>query len=478
MHSRAALLERLQFSLVQGVLIFLAVISAVALRHSVFASAGNVNAVSGDAYLAPAIWSAAVFMVLLWPARTRWRRQALREELVGVSRVVAIGTAVILAITFFYRGASYSRASALLFLPMAVIALMVASRLHAWLLGALGRNENATRRVVIVGSGDPGRYIGRELSSNPTYYRLVGFLADESTAEAGNEIGGVPVLGSTKDLSAVVTEFDVDEVILAMGSAPDDEVLDVIGECMRLRVEWKLVPPLLGLLFDRVDIDQVAGLPMVGRKGSRLVGHNWFVKRTVDVVISTVALVILAPLVGLVAIGIKATSRGPVIYRQIRVGSRGRRFTFFKFRTMSVDALSESHREYADAWILGKVQGDDNGGVYKLAQDERITRIGRLLRATSLDEIPQLWNVLRGDMSLVGPRPPLPYEVERYTEWHKRRLEVPPGITGLWQVSGRNTLSFEEMVRLDIDYIEQWRPSLDAAILLRTVPAVLFNRGH
>jgi exopolysaccharide biosynthesis polyprenyl glycosylphosphotransferase len=480
MHSRAVLLERFQFVLLHGVLVFLAVIAAVAARHSIFASTGEVGAsIAGEAYLAPATVTAGVFMLLLWPSSASRHRPSLREELVSAARVVAIGTGIILAIDFFYRGSTYSRASAVLFLPLAVSAIMVASRLHIWMLGAIGRNENAIRRVVIVGLGDAGRFVGRELRSNPTFYRLVGFLRDASSTDAGREIDGVPVLGATEDLSAVVAELAVDEVILAMTAEPNDEVLDVIGECMRLRVEWKLVPPLLGLLFDRVDIDLVAGLPMVGRRGSRLVGHNWFMKRALDVAVTSVTLIVMAPLAVLAAIGIKATSRGPIIYRQTRVGLRGRPFTLYKFRTMSIDALSERHREYVDGWILGRADGNgDDGGVYKLVQDERITRIGRLLRATSLDELPQLWNVLRGDMSLVGPRPPIPYEVERYTEWHKRRLEVPPGITGLWQVSGRNKLSFEEMVHLDIDYIEKWRLSLDVSILLRTVPTVLFDRGH
>jgi lipopolysaccharide/colanic/teichoic acid biosynthesis glycosyltransferase len=202
------------------------------------------------------------------------------------------------------------------------------------------------------------------------------------------------------------------------------------------------------------------------------------VKRAMDIAGSALMLVLCAPLLLIVAAMVKATSKGPVLFRQYRVGQYGRRFTFLKFRSMRVDNDSSVHREYVTKLIAGeanRIQASTNGtGVYKLANDNRITRIGMFLRKTSLDELPQFINVLKGDMSLVGPRPPIPYELAAYQTWHRRRvLEVKPGITGLWQVTGRSQVKFDDMVRLDLRYATSWSPWLDLKILLRTPGAVI-----
>jgi lipopolysaccharide/colanic/teichoic acid biosynthesis glycosyltransferase len=202
------------------------------------------------------------------------------------------------------------------------------------------------------------------------------------------------------------------------------------------------------------------------------------IKRTMDITCSALVLVLCAPLLLFIAAMVKATSKGPVLFRQHRVGQYGRRFTFLKFRSMRVDNDPSVHREYVTKLIAGeaeRVQASTNGkGVYKLANDKRITRIGMFLRKTSLDELPQFLNVLRGDMSLVGPRPPIPYELAAYQTWHRRRvLEVKPGITGLWQVTGRSRVKFDDMVRLDLRYATSWSPWLDLKILLRTPGAVI-----
>lgn len=204
------------------------------------------------------------------------------------------------------------------------------------------------------------------------------------------------------------------------------------------------------------------------------------VKRTIDIAGSLAALIFLSPLFIGIAAAIKLGSRGPIMFKQERVGQFGKRFTFLKFRSMYVNNDSKIHQEYVKRLIAGKgnlKQSDGNGGVYKLKNDPRITPIGKFLRETSLDEIPQFINVLRGDMSLVGPRPPIPYEIEVYDIWHRRRfLEVQPGITGLWQIMGRSKLKFEEMVRLDLRYAKHWSLAMDLRILLRTPFVVLFGK--
>ena len=212
--------------------------------------------------------------------------------------------------------------------------------------------------------------------------------------------------------------------------------------------------------------------------------YPW-VKRLLDIILAGTALVLLAPVFALVAVAIKLDSPGPVIFRQQRV--RGDQpldaehpeehtFTFYKFRSMVHNADPSVHQKYVQAAIRGELKRESNG-LYKLNGDKRITRVGRFLRRTSLDELPQLWNVLRGDMSLVGPRPAMPYEVGLYKPWHRARLSVTPGLTGLWQVAGRNRLSFDEMVEVDLVYVRRRSLRLDLAIILRTIPAVLAGTG-
>jgi lipopolysaccharide/colanic/teichoic acid biosynthesis glycosyltransferase len=215
-------------------------------------------------------------------------------------------------------------------------------------------------------------------------------------------------------------------------------------------------------------------------------------KRGFDLAVAAFALILLSPIVLAVAVAVRVTSRGPVLFRQTRVGLDGRNFTMLKFRSMRTGSSPEIHSEYARHWIYGRTGSTANGNgsgddpaptdtssdVHKMTNDPRITAVGKVLRATSLDELPQFWNVVRGEMSIVGPRPALPYEVDRYTEWHKRRLAVPPGITGAWQVSGRSDLSFKEMVELDVDYIARWSVESDIKIVLKTVPAVFKFGGR
>ncbi len=213
---------------------------------------------------------------------------------------------------------------------------------------------------------------------------------------------------------------------------------------------------------------------------SGLSPRDFALKRALDLTLGSLALALALPLMLLVAVGIRVFDGPPVLLRQMRVGRRGEQFELLKFRSMRASASDHVHRAYVRQWIGSNSAAASAGGaeVYKLRNDPRVTPIGGWLRRFSLDELPQLLNVLRGEMSLVGPRPALPYEVEHYQEWHRRRLESLPGITGLWQVSGRNRLSFEQMVELDIRYIEEWSLDNDLRILARTVPAVLHGGGH
>ena len=227
----------------------------------------------------------------------------------------------------------------------------------------------------------------------------------------------------------------------------------------------------------------LAGVPLLGSKSNNITGFNYFVKRFSDVVIASLLLIIFSPLMLAVAVLIKVFSRGPVLFVQERVGYRGRLFHFYKFRSMHVDNDPSIHQEYVKKWINGSeeavLEDEDGVKVHKLTRDPRIIPyIGPFIRKFSIDELPQLFNVIKGDMSLVGPRPCLPYEVDMYKRWHKMRFDVLPGITGLWQVSGRNRLSFDEMVSLDIRYLQNWSLSLDLVIMLKTPFVILFDKAY
>jgi exopolysaccharide biosynthesis polyprenyl glycosylphosphotransferase len=234
-------------------------------------------------------------------------------------------------------------------------------------------------------------------------------------------------------------------------------------------VDFKLVPDLFEMRFNEVRIDALNDIPLIGVKDVALRGFNLFIKRMLDIVLAIVVLVLAGIPMLIISLLIKATSPGPVLFRQERVGKGGELFVCFKFRTMYKDA--EQRKEELRA------HNEAQGPMFKMRNDPRRTSVGKLLRRTSLDELPNLFNILKGEMSWVGPRPPTPDEAAQYNDWHRKRLDVTPGLTGLWQVSGRSDLTFDEMVKLDLFYAENWSLALDTKIILKTVPAVLKREG-
>jgi exopolysaccharide biosynthesis polyprenyl glycosylphosphotransferase len=308
-------------------------------------------------------------------------------------------------------------------------------------------------------------------------YRVIGVIESENKEITDAEFEGVPVIGTLENLHETIRESNASEVIITDTNVPGDLLFDVMMNCGKRRgVEFRIAPSLFNCLPRKTEIDQIGALPVISLFREPLSDVSRFIKRASDIVIASIAIILLAPVWLLIAILIKLESRGPIIFKQERVGMDGRIFLFYKFRTMKVNNDDAVHREYLKQYISGDEEtnlGDDEKPVFKLKDDSRVTKIGKRLRRLSLDELPQLLNVIRGDMSVVGPRPPIPYEVEAYQLWHRKRLDMKPGITGLWQVSGRNRLTFDEMVKLDLYYIENWSLLLDLKIILRTLPAML-----
>jgi exopolysaccharide biosynthesis polyprenyl glycosylphosphotransferase len=339
----------------------------------------------------------------------------------------------------------------------------------------LWRRGRLVDRVLVVGGGQGGRRLMQAMLGQPALgYRVVGYVDDaangESTAVATERrVVRAPRLGTTAELGATIAAHAIDEVIIALPAGDYAQTVGVVEQCRLRGVPFKVVPDLLQLSLDRVDLDEVAGIPLLGVRDGAIRGSRFLLKRVIDVATAIVVLTLMALPMAAIALLIRHDSPGPVLLRQRRLGRDGREIAMTKFRTMVEGAET--------SWPGLVALGGGDPRLFKLRDDPRLTRVGRVLRRWSLDELPQFAQVLRGEMSVVGPRPPLPAEAAGYDEWHRQRLLVTPGITGLWQVNGRSNLGFDEMVRLDLYYAEHWSPWLDLKIILRTVRAIFSGDG-
>ena len=356
--------------------------------------------------------------------------------------------------------------------------------LSALTLGLVGRALARTfarsradfkQRTIIVGAGAVGQLVGRKLVQHPEFgITLVGFV-DAEPMPMRTDLLAFPLLGSGEDVAEIVRAHDVRRVIVAFSNDTHDRQLELIRELRRLDVQIDVVPRLFEAVGPVVGIHTVEGFPFVGLPAVRRSRAALTAKRLIDVLVASAALVVVSPLFGLIAWRIKRDSPGPVFFRQERIGAQMQPFTLLKFRTMVVETDDAPHRDYMQA-IMDTSEAPGAGGLYKLERPDATTAVGRQLRRLSLDELPQLINVIRGDMSLVGPRPCLLYETEFFDQHHFTRFDVPAGITGLWQVSARARTTFREALDLDVAYAKNWSLLLDLKLLARTPVAVF--RGH
>jgi exopolysaccharide biosynthesis polyprenyl glycosylphosphotransferase len=393
---------------------------------------------------------------------------AQRERRSGPGRIVASLVLLALIVLAFGIGTSYDFTTTGL-IPTAVVTSALAIGLlraaYASLSLELMRAAGVRRRVVLAGEGESLRRLRRELGSSRVgiAYELVGVVS-----HAGEQ--SLPLLGtSLDDISAVLEQQRPDELILAESDFDERQVLEVVERAHRQGVRVRLAPDTTDLLVQKGEYVPGTGVPLFELKPPILTGWDWAVKRSFDLLASALLVVFGLPLWLLLAAAVKLDSRGPVFYVDRRVGVGEREFGMLKFRTMVEDA--------ADQQTQLERENEAGGALFKIRDDPRLTRVGRVLRRFSLDEMPQLINVLRGQMSLVGPRP-LPLRDYRLLEdWHRARYLVLPGMTGLWQISGRSGLSFDDLVRLDFTYLENWSVWLDIAIIAKTIPAVVSGRG-
>ena len=340
-------------------------------------------------------------------------------------------------------------------------------------------NERNLIPTVVVGCGEMAQVCVSEISEKPRLgYKLVGAVRARGNEDAAALTSyGVRMLGGFDDLPELVKRYGVEEVLITDTRINPRKMFEVLMECGRdHHIKYRVIPNLFDCLPGKTEIATIGSLPMIKLYEEGLRGSQRALKRGMDVLVSIGLLLITWPFWVALAILIKMESRGPVFLKQERVGMDGNVFLMIKFRSMADGVDDQAHRELMRRTINGEDanQGTPDEPIYgKVKDDPRLTRIGGWMRRYSFDELPQIFNVLMGQMSIVGPRPPIPYEVRHYKDWHRARFHVRPGITGLWQVSGRNRLHFEEMVRLDVFYIENWSPWLDVKIMLKTLPVML-----
>ncbi|MDI6731780.1 MAG: sugar transferase [Candidatus Margulisbacteria bacterium] len=403
-----------------------------------------------------------VIVSLLWLAVFKFyglyeekKSSVLLDELAMLFLAISTSTLVLFSMLFLYREFWFSRLVIVNAWLVALVLLGGERTLIYWMAGILRAQGWHTKNVLLLGSGEMADVIAQKISQDKGLgYHLAGTF--------GNDV-------SIEMIKEEIKSKNIKEVIIASNDIPAPKVVDIIMECERFGIEFKIIPGRLELIASRLDVDELGGIPLLSVSEIALKGFNAFIKRAFDFISSLVGIIILSPLFLVFAGLIKITSPGPIFFMQERVGKDGDKFKMFKFRSMVKDA----EQLFPQLKPLSEVDGH----LFKMKNDPRITPLGRFMRRYSIDELPQIFNVLLGQMSMVGPRPPLPREVSEYSSWHWKRLRVRPGITGPWQVAGRSLLPFEEMVRLDVYYIENWSLWLDIKILLRTVPVVLLGTG-
>jgi exopolysaccharide biosynthesis polyprenyl glycosylphosphotransferase len=394
------------------------------------------------------------------------------DDLVGVFHLVTVSTWGVLAlgvltnlITPDGRKLLVLWALSISFVTLGRIAARTAAR----------QSLSYVQNCIIVGAGDVGQLLARKILQHPEYRINVVGLVDSEPKERRPDLGQLTVLGPIERLPELIALLDVDRVIIAFSKEPPAYMVELVRALRQFEIQIDIVPRLFDVVGPRAELTSIEGIQLVGLPPPRLGRGALFVKRMLDVVVAGMLLILTAPLFAYIAWRIRRDSGGPIFFRQTRLGMNQRPFTALKFRTMRPETSSEAHRDYIASMAEANGAPQQNG-LFKLEREESVTEIGRWLRKTSLDELPQLLNVLRGDMSLVGPRPCIPYEIETFAPHHFERFIVPAGVTGLWQVEARARSTFLEALEMDVAYARGWSMGLDLQLLLKT-PIQLLRSG-
>ncbi len=437
-------------------------------------------------------WATILWLFGLYRLRVRW---SARTEVLDVARAVLLLAVATFVLLFWLKLPNVSRQFLLELFP-AQLVLTVASRFALrWAVARARARGLNSRFILIVGAGPTAVAFADRLERHPEMgLHVIGHLAgpgDLATTATASSIGAGsspspfgataprrrgptpaqrPILGTVDDIQQILHAHVVDEVAICLPVASLGLVEPIARLCEDEGRIVRIPTDEIGLTLPGARVEDFDGMRVLSLVYGPDRAVALLIKRLLDIAIAVLALVVLSPLLALIAAWIRVRDGGPVLFRQVRIGEQGRPFQVIKFRTMIPDA----EERLAELASLNEIQGQ----AFKVTDDPRVTASGRVLRGLSLDELPQFWNVLRGEMSLVGPRPPLPREVDEYDVWHRRRLSMKPGITGLWQVAARREPEFDRWVRMDLDYIDRWSLLLDLKIIVRTIPAVISQQGR
>jgi exopolysaccharide biosynthesis polyprenyl glycosylphosphotransferase len=390
------------------------------------------------------------------------------DEFVPLAQLLTAGAWCGLVVTWLLARHNVIEGGAILW----AIAIVLLPAARASARATVRRWNGHPQRTVIVGAGVVGQLVARKLVQHPECgLQLVGF-ADARPLSMRQELGHVPVLGAPDDLARIISESRVDRVLVAFSNDDPEELAELLRSVQSLGVHVDVVPRLFDAVGPVGDVNHIEGFPLVSVYRSKRSPSARWMKRALDITIAGAVLLLTLPLLAWIAWRVRRDSPGPVFFRQVRLGAGQRSFTLLKFRTMAADTDDAPHREYVRQ-IMHPGASPTSNGLYKLDRGAQVTKFGAWLRRTSLDELPQLFNVLRGDMSLVGPRPCLAYETELFEPHHFDRFLVPAGMTGLWQVTARARATLSEALDLDAAYARSWSLRLDLSLLARTPLALL-----
>ncbi len=401
------------------------------------------------------------------------------EQTIAIIKALVYGLIGMIVASFFIKGMDWvdSRAVIVYFVGFSFLSItLFRTALFRKLFKIAAQKKILRHRVLIIGTDETAKMVAVEMDLDESHgFEVVGF-ADEALAKGEKVFEDLCVVGRISQLKALVKKHEINDIIIAQSEITHDKLLELIDKAKATKANVRLASNVYRIIPEKVFVERFLGVPVV------LMPQNYnnllfsVYKRVFDFVFAALALLFLSIPLLIIAALIKYTSKGPVFFRTKRIGKDGVPFEFYKFRTMYTGSDDTIHREFVSEFIK-QGNAEKKVKVQKITDDPRVTRIGKFLRKTSLDELPQLFNVLRGEMSVVGPRPCLPYEWEQYDEWHRRRFSVIPGCTGLWQVSGRSAVDFNDMVILDLFYIDNMSPLLDLKIIFKTIPVMLLAKG-
>lgn len=402
---------------------------------------------------------------------------SVREHISAIAKVMFTGSVGMILLSFFLKGMDWidSRSVLIYFIGLALLSL-ISFRIFVFrpAFKAASKRKFIRQRVLVIGTDCTAETLGAAISADPHHrFELIDTISNYTDSYFGREDDD-PLEVRSSEIEDLVIKENIAEVIITDGGTDHDRLLKLVDRVRQTKATIRLASGLYDIVSEKMILEKYVGIPVVMISKNQDSFLFSVYKRVFDIFATLIALTILSIPLLVIAAMIRLSSTGPALFKQIRIGRNGVPFTFYKFRTMRVGNDDAAHREYVSSFISERGAG---GETKKMKDDPRVTPLGRFLRKTSLDEMPQLLNVIRGDMSLVGPRPCLPYELELYKEWHRRRLSVTPGCTGLWQTSGRSSVDFNDMVILDLFYIDNMSPIFDLKIIANTVPVMLFAKG-